>query len=72
VTVSNPNLSAELHSLYRALAAAGCEVEIEPSQVRLWPMQPREPVCWRVPGDKPELVRDVLREILLGADGSRL
>jgi UDP-N-acetylglucosamine 1-carboxyvinyltransferase len=54
VTVSNPNLSAELHSVYRALAVAGCELEIESSQVRLWPVQPREPVCWRVPGDKIE------------------
>lgn len=54
VVIGNANLSAELHALYRALSAAGCEVQVDTQQVSLWPGGPGERTCWRVPGDKIE------------------
>ncbi len=54
VVIGNANLSAELHALYRALAAAGCEVQVDTQQVSLWPGRPGGRTCWRIPGDKIE------------------
>ncbi|MGH3752559.1 MAG: hypothetical protein ACRDRP_07670 [Pseudonocardiaceae bacterium] len=54
VVIDNANLSAELHALYRALTAAGWEVQVDTRQVNLWPGRPGGRTCWRVPGDKIE------------------
>lgn len=54
VVIGNPNLSAELHSLYRALTDAGCALEVTASQISLWPAAPDSEVIWNVPGDKIE------------------
>jgi UDP-N-acetylglucosamine 1-carboxyvinyltransferase len=54
VVIGNPNLSAELHSLYRALTAAGCSVEVTAAQVSLVPAISGSGVLWSVPGDKIE------------------
>jgi UDP-N-acetylglucosamine 1-carboxyvinyltransferase len=53
IVIGNPNLCAEVRALYRALAAAGCAVEVTAGQVS---MQPGDhgPVRWTVPGDKIE------------------
>jgi UDP-N-acetylglucosamine 1-carboxyvinyltransferase len=53
VVIGNPNLSAELHALYRALAEAGCAVEVTADQVSMRPGD-HSPVLWTVPGDKIE------------------
>lgn len=53
VVIGNPSLSAELHALYRALAAAGCAVEVKVGQVSMQPGY-QGPVRWTVPGDKIE------------------
>ncbi|MGH3826733.1 MAG: hypothetical protein ACRDQX_06115 [Pseudonocardiaceae bacterium] len=52
--IGNANLSAELHALYRALSAAGWEVQLDTQQVSLWPGRTGGRICWRVPGDKIE------------------
>jgi UDP-N-acetylglucosamine 1-carboxyvinyltransferase len=54
VVIGNANLSAELHVLYRALSAAGCEVQVDTQQVSLWPGRPGGRTRWLVPGDKIE------------------
>jgi UDP-N-acetylglucosamine 1-carboxyvinyltransferase len=54
VVITNPSLSAELHAIYGALTTAGCELEISPRQVGLWPGDGTDSVKWRVPGDKIE------------------
>ncbi|HXL92215.1 MAG TPA: hypothetical protein VN969_25010 [Streptosporangiaceae bacterium] len=54
VVISNPNLSAELHALYRALAQAGCAVEVTAGLVSMQPGEHAGPVRWTVPGDKIE------------------
>jgi UDP-N-acetylglucosamine 1-carboxyvinyltransferase len=53
VVIGNPNLSAEAHALYRALAAAGYAVEVTAGQVSMQPGY-HGPVRWTVPGDKIE------------------
>jgi UDP-N-acetylglucosamine 1-carboxyvinyltransferase len=54
VVIGNPNLSAELYAVYRALEAAGCAVEVTGQAVTMEPGDPASPVRWRVPGDKIE------------------
>jgi len=54
VVIGNPNLSAELHSLYRALAEAGYSVEVTAGQASLCPGPARTSIRWTVPGDKIE------------------
>lgn len=54
VVISNPNLSAELHALYRALAQAGYAIQVTAGLVSMQPGEPTGPVRWTVPGDKVE------------------
>ncbi|MGH3833727.1 MAG: hypothetical protein ACRDRS_25370 [Pseudonocardiaceae bacterium] len=54
VVIGNANLSAELRALYRALSAAGWEVQLDAQQVSLWPGRTGGRICWRAPGDKIE------------------
>jgi UDP-N-acetylglucosamine 1-carboxyvinyltransferase len=54
VVIGNPNLSAELHAVYRALGAAGCMVEVTNRAVTMQPGSQPDPVRWTVPGDKIE------------------
>jgi UDP-N-acetylglucosamine 1-carboxyvinyltransferase len=53
VVIGNPNLCAEVHALYQALAAAGCAVDVTASQVSMQPGDHGQ-VRWIVPGDKIE------------------
>jgi UDP-N-acetylglucosamine 1-carboxyvinyltransferase len=54
VVISNPNLSAELQALYRALAQAGYAMEVTAGLVSMQPGDRAGPIRWTVPGDKIE------------------
>jgi UDP-N-acetylglucosamine 1-carboxyvinyltransferase len=71
VIIGNPNLSAELHNLCRALTSAGCEVELDAArQIRMMPGQAGRIINWHVPGDKIEAGTLACALAATGGEGS--